>query len=84
MLDEERHGGRNQPGYIFANAADGADVTEDMVKVYSAETLEELKTALPLDQGVAVETKSAVKTTIKATAPQGAKSRFLRVEYGNK
>ena len=47
----------------LANAAVSADVTEDMVKVYSAETLEGLKIALPLDQGVAVETKSAVKTT---------------------
>ncbi len=66
----------------LANAAVGADVTEDMVKVYSAETMDGLETALPLDQGVAVESKSAVKTTIRITAPQGAKSRFFRVEYG--
>ena len=66
----------------LANAAVGADVTQDMIKVYSAQTLEELENAIPLDHGVAVESKSAVKTTIKITTPQGDKSRFFRVEYG--
>ena len=67
----------------MANEAIGADVTEDQIKVYAADTLEGLKTAEPLASGVTVtERKSAVKTTIEVVPPAEAAQQFFKVEFG--
>ncbi len=67
----------------MANDAIGADVTEDQIKVYAADTLEGLKTAEPLASGVTVtEKKSAVKTTIEVVPPAEAAQQFFKVEFG--
>lgn len=67
----------------LANDAIGADVTEDQIKVYAADTLEGLKTAKPLASGVTVtEKKSAVKTTIEVVPPAEAAQQFFKVEFG--
>ena len=54
-----------------------------MVKVYSAETVEALNDATPhSSEDVEIETKSAVKTTIKVQTPRDSGARFFKVEFG--
>ena len=60
----------------------GKDVADGQIKVYSADTLDGLKTASALTEGVAIENKSAVKSTIQVTAPSGKDSQFFKVKFG--
>ena len=62
----------------------GSAVTADMIKVYAADSVEELKTATPMTSGVTVtEKKSAVKTTIEVTPPEPtASAQFFKVTFG--
>ena len=68
----------------LSNDAVGADVAAGQIKVYAADSVEELKTAEPLTSGVEVtEKKSAVKTTIEVTPPDPtAPAQFFKVEFG--
>ena len=62
----------------------GTQVADGQIKVYSASTVEGLKTASPMTSGVAVkEKKSAVKVTIEVTPPGNPPSQFFRVKFGN-
>ena len=69
------------------NNSIGSDVNDNQIKIYSAENLEDLDSAEPLNTDVEiVEKKSAVMTKIRVTPPTptpGAKSRFFKVKYGN-
>ncbi|MBO6066882.1 MAG: hypothetical protein J6P80_01845, partial [Kiritimatiellae bacterium] len=74
----------------LSNDSVGSEVAQSQIKVYSAETLEDLATAEENDQQleavVVEEKKSAVMTKIRVTPPTptpGAKSRFFKVKYGN-
>lgn len=74
----------------LSNDSVGSEVSQSQIKVYSAETLEDLATAEENDQQleavVVEEKKSAVMTKIRVTPPTptpGAKSRFFKVKYGN-
>ena len=62
----------------------GTAVTDGMIKVYTADSVEGLKTASPMTEGVTVkEKKSAVKTTIEVTPPDPtATQQFFKVEFG--
>ena len=66
----------------LGNASVGEEVTSGQVKVYAADTVDGLKTASALTEGVAIENKSAVKSTIQVTAPNGKSSQFFRVKFG--
>ena len=66
----------------LGNASVGEEVTSGQVKVYAADTVDGLKTASALTEGVAIENKSAVKSTIQVTAPSGKDSQFFRVDFG--
>jgi hypothetical protein len=67
----------------LANDAMGADVADGQIKVYSADTLEELKSATTPAAGAAVkEKKSAVKATVEVPAPSGKNSQFFKVKFG--
>ncbi len=66
----------------LGNASVGEEVTSGQVKVYAADTVDGLKTASALTEGVAIENKSAVKSTIQVTAPSGKDSQFFRVKFG--
>ena len=68
----------------LSNDAVGADVAAEQIKVYAADSVEELKTATPMTSGVTVtEKKSAVKTTIEVTPPDPtATKQFFKVEFG--
>ncbi len=74
----------------LSNAAVGADVDANtQIKVYSAESLEELDTESAKVENAnveIVEKKSAVMTTIKVTPPEptpGVNRRFFKIKYGN-
>ena len=63
----------------------GTDVTEDMIKVYAADSLEALEAATtPVSDGVEIEErKSAVKTVINITPTQSATGgKFFKVKFG--
>ena len=64
-------------------AAIGEEVTSGQVKVYAADTVDGLKTTSALTEGVAIENKSAVKSTIQVTAPSGKDSQFFKVKFGD-
>ena len=68
----------------LANDALGKDVTDNQINVYCADSLEELKKATPMTEGVTVtEKKSAVKTTIEVTPPDPtAPAQFFKVTFG--
>lgn len=67
----------------LANDAFGKDVADGQIKVYAADTVEELKTAEPMTSGVTVkEKKSAVKTTIEVTPSGSPDSQFFKVTFG--
>ena len=66
----------------LGNASVGEEVAPGQVKVYAADTVDGLKTASALTEGVAIENKSAVKSTIQVTAPSGKSSQFFRVKFG--
>ncbi len=66
----------------LGNASVGEEVTSGQVKVYAADTVDGLKTAYALTEGVAIENKSAVKSTIQVTAPSGKDSQFFKVKFG--
>jgi hypothetical protein len=67
----------------LSNDALGSDVADGQIKVYAADTLEELKTASPMSSGVTVtEKKSAVKTTIEVVPPGSPDSQFFKVKFG--
>ena len=67
----------------MSNDALGKDVANGQIKVYAAPTVEGLNNASPMTSGVTVkEKKSAVKTTIEVTPPQGAQSQFFKVKFG--
>ncbi len=62
----------------------GTAVTDGQIKVYAADSVEELKTAQPLTEGVVVEDrKSAVKTTISVVLPSAPEKQFFKVEFGD-
>ena len=61
----------------------GSAVTDDMVKIYAAKSLEELKTAQPLSDGYEIEErKSAVKRKIRVEPRQDTGSWFFKVGFG--
>lgn len=65
----------------IANDASGTSVDNGMVKVYSADSVDALDSAEPMDDGVnVIEKKSAVKMTFEVTAPPDAPSQFFRVK----
>ena len=67
----------------LSNAAVGADVAAEQIKVYAADSVEGLKSASPMTEGVTVkEKKSAVKTTIEVTPPPAASAQFFKVKFG--
>ena len=67
----------------MSNESRGTDVTDSQIKVYSADTLEELKNAtIPVAGATVKETKSAVKTVVEVPAPSGKDSQFFRVDFG--
>ena len=67
----------------LANDALGSDVAPEQIKVYAADSIEGLKTATPLIEGVTIqEKKSAVKTTLKIATPSSPESQFFFVEFG--
>ena len=67
----------------MSNESRGTDVTDSQIKVYSADTLEELKNAtIPVEGATVKETKSAVKTVVEVPAPSGKDSQFFRVDFG--
>ena len=67
----------------LANDARGTDVTDSQIKVYSADTLEELKNAtIPVAGATVKETKSAVKATVEVPAPSGKTSQFFKIKFG--
>ena len=67
----------------MSNVSHGTDVTDEMVKVYSADTLEELKIATTPAAGATVkEKKSAVKVIVEVPAPSGKASQFFKVKFG--
>ena len=67
----------------LANDAVGADVTDRQIKVYAADTPQELESASPMASGVEVkEKKSAVMTTIEVTPPPDVSAQFFKVKFG--
>ena len=67
----------------MSNESRGTDVTASQVKVYRADTLEELKIAEAMADGVTITEKaSAVKVTLEAEAPTDAEQQFFRVDFG--
>lgn len=62
---------------------DDSGTTIDTTNVYAADTVDGLKTASALTEGVAIENKSAVKSTIQVTAPSGKDSQFFKVKFGD-
>ena len=67
----------------LSNAAVGADVAAEQIKVYAADSVERLESASPMTEGVEVkEKKSAVKTTIEVTPPPAASAQFFKVTFG--
>ena len=69
----------------FAELESGtAEGMEDSaVKVYRANTLEDLQSATPLSNGVTVrEKKNAVKVELEVSAPTDAPSQFFKVSFG--
>ena len=65
------------------NASRGTDVADSQIKVYSADTLEELKSVTTPATGATVkETKSAVKTVVEVPAPSGKEAQFFKVKFG--
>ena len=67
----------------LSNDALGADVPEDQIQVYAADSLEGLKNALPMAGGVVVkERKSAVMTTIEVSLPGNPDSQYFKVSFG--
>ena len=54
-----------------------------MIKVYAADSVEGLKDAEPVSEGVTVtERKSAVKTTIEVVLPSTPEKQFFKVKFG--
>ena len=67
----------------MSNESRGTDVTNGMITVYSADTLEELKSATSPVAGATVkEAKSAVKAVVEVPAPSGKDSQFFKVKFG--
>ena len=67
----------------MSNESRGTDVTDGQIKVYSADTLEALKSVTTPAAGATVkETKSAVKATVEVPAPSGKNSQFFKVKFG--
>ena len=67
----------------MSNESRGTDVTTSQVKVYRADSIEELKTAKAMTDGVTLTEKaSAVKVTLEAEAPTAAEQQFFRVDFG--
>ena len=67
----------------MSNESRGTDVAASQVKVYRAGSLEELKTAEAMTEGVTVTEKaSAVKVTLEAEAPGDAGQQFFKVKFG--
>ena len=67
----------------LSNDALGKDVSDGQIKVYAADTVEGLKTAEPMTNGVQVkEKKCAVKTTIEVTPSGSPDSQFFKVTFG--
>ena len=61
----------------------GAQVADGQIKVYSASTVDGLKTASPMTSGVEVkEKKSAVKATFEIMPPGSPAQQFFKVEFG--
>ena len=67
----------------MSNESRGTDVTDGQIKVFSADTLEALKSVTTPAAGATVkETKSAVKATVEVPAPSGKTSQFFKVKFG--
>ena len=61
----------------------GTAVTDGQIKVYAADSVEGLKDAEPVSEGVTVtERKSAVKTTIEVVLPSTPEKQFFKVKFG--
>ena len=67
----------------MSNESRGTDVAASQVKVYRANSLDDLKTAEAMTEGVTLTEKtSAVKVTLEAVAPTDAERQFFKVEFG--
>lgn len=67
----------------LSNDSVGAEVPENKIKVYAAESIDELKNAEPMSDGVEIKArKSAVMTTIEVTPPAGKDKQFFKVKFG--
>ena len=61
----------------------GTTVTDGQIKVYAADSVEGLKDAEPVSEGVTVtERKSAVKTKIEVVLPSTSEKQFFKVKFG--
>ena len=61
----------------------GTDVTAGQIKVYAADSVEGLKSAEPMSEGVTVtERKSAVKAKIEVALPGTPEKQFFKVKFG--
>ncbi len=63
----------------LGNASVGEEVTSGQIKVYAADTVDGLESASALTDGVTIENKSAVKSTIQVPATGG---KFFKVKFG--
>ena len=69
----------------MSNESRGTDVTDGQIKVFSADTLEDLEAATePVSEGVEIEErKSAVKTVLTITPTSSATGgKFFKVKFG--
>ena len=67
----------------MSNESRGTDVAASQVKVYRAGSLDDLKTAEAMTEGVTLTEKtSAVKVTLEAEAPGDAGQQFFKVKFG--
>lgn len=69
-------------GNLASGTAEG--VTPDMVRVYAADTIEELAKSDPLTSGVTLKnTQNAVKATLEVTPASTSDTQFFRVQFSD-
>ena len=65
---------------LESGSADG--LADGQIKVYSADSVEGLESALPMSSGVSVRSKTpAVKVELEVAAPSGADAQFFKVTF---
>ena len=65
---------------LESGSAEG--LADGQIKVYSADSVEGLESALPMSSGVSVRSKTpAVKVELEVAAPSGADAQFFKVTF---